>query len=141
KVTPITSGDTKYDVLGVTLMNVLTHDENGMPLDFYAQKRVELFAVQSGQAVPVIGKGRFTLGVDAYTVTGAAPLPASGISPNIGDVVVPSNTAEGKVDIVPQSALSASPSGANQYGYDQVLGKVLATGTEFGGSVYITLDV
>lgn len=51
----------KTDVaIGVTLNQTLTHDENGENLLRYPQKKAELFAVTSGEAVPVASKGIFT---------------------------------------------------------------------------------
>lgn len=140
KVTPITSGDTKYDVLGITLKSVLETDENGMPLKFYARKRDELNAVVSGKAVPIATRGLFTLGVDAYQVTGATPSAANGIQANVGDVLVPSNSEEGKVDIVPLTSIVANPSGATQYGENQIIGKVISTGSLFDGCVQVIFN-
>lgn len=51
----------KTDVaIGITLNQTLTHDENGENLLRYPQKKAELFAVTSGEAVPVASKGIFT---------------------------------------------------------------------------------
>jgi len=141
KITLTTSGDTKYDVLGVTLMSTLQYDENGEQLKFNKQKRHELFAVLTGQAVPVVGKGRFTLGHDGYLVAGVTPDAGAGTQGNIGDVIVPSNSVDGKVDCVPTSAIVASPTSATEYGEDQILGKVLATGTYGDGSLYVSMNV
>jgi hypothetical protein len=56
---------------GITLAQTLTHDENGENLLRYPQKKAELYAVTSGEAVPVATKGIFTLAESAFT---AAPL-------------------------------------------------------------------
>jgi hypothetical protein len=141
KITPTTSGDTKYDVLGVTLWSTLANDENGQLLKFDKQKREELYAVISGDAVPVATKGRFLLGPEAFTVTGSAPnaTGVDSVKPSLGDVVVPSNTEAGKVDIVPTSSIVASPSTATEYGENQILGKVIATGAMFSGTAEVIL--
>ena len=144
KITACTSGDTKYDLLGITLYSTLSHDENEEQLKFYRQKGVELHSVISGEAVPVIGKGRFTLGPEAYTVTGAAPNPTGtdSVQASIGNLVVPSNTEDGKVDIVPASWVQPATGAAFQrYQDDQVLGKVIGTGNAFGGAVYVSLNI
>ena len=54
------------DALGITLAQTLIHDENGENLLRYPQKKDELFAVASGEAVPVATKGVFTLHEDAF---------------------------------------------------------------------------
>ena len=58
---------TSGKALGVTLAQTLTHDENGENLLRYPQKKDELFAVTSGEAVPVASKGIFTLAETAFT--------------------------------------------------------------------------
>ncbi len=144
KITPSTSGDTKYDVLGLTLYSTLSEDENGENLKYNRQKGIELHSVISGKAVPVVGKGRFTLGVDAYTVTGGAPNPTgAAVQGSVGDVVVPSNYEVGKFDIVPASVIEATgtPALPTEYGSNQVLGRVMATGNGLGGMVQVQLDI
>lgn len=141
KITPCTSGDKKYDVLGITLWSTLASDENGELLKFNKQKQEELYAVISGDAVPVATKGRFLLGPESFTVTGAAPnaTGVDSVKPAPGYVVVPSNTENGKVDLVPTSSIVSSPSAATEYGSDQILGKVIATGAMFSGTAEIIL--
>ena len=48
-------------VLGMTLNQTATHDENGEKLLYYPQKALENQAVLSGQAVPVLSRGIVTL--------------------------------------------------------------------------------
>mgnify|MGYP006093377921 CR=1 FL=1 len=48
------------DALGITLNQTCTHDENDENLLRYPQKKAELFAVTSGEAVPIATKGIFT---------------------------------------------------------------------------------
>jgi hypothetical protein len=57
RVEPTISGDTAYNVLGLTELATLTHDENGIPLKFDERRAKELGVVISGQTVPVITKG------------------------------------------------------------------------------------
>jgi hypothetical protein len=53
--------------LGITLAQTLTHDENDENLLRYPQKKAELYAVTSGEAVPVATKGIFTLAETAFS--------------------------------------------------------------------------
>jgi hypothetical protein len=57
--------------LGVTLRQTLTYDENGEKLLYYPQKAIEMQAVLTGQAVPVLTKGVITL--DGATAFETAP--------------------------------------------------------------------
>ena len=81
------SGDA--GVLGVTLRQTLTKDENGEKLLYYPQKALEMQAVLTGQAVPVLTKGVISLDGDtAFTTQPTA----------IGNYVYPSATEGGKFD-------------------------------------------
>tara|TARA_R110000824_G_scaffold386197_1_gene580741 strand:- start:78 stop:770 length:693 start_codon:yes stop_codon:yes gene_type:complete len=81
------SGDA--GILGVTLRQTLTYDENGEKLLYYPQKAIEMQAVLTGQAVPVLTRGVITLdGATAFTVEPTA----------IGDSVFASATEGGKFD-------------------------------------------
>ena len=81
------SGDA--GILGVTLRQTLTYDENGEKLLYYPQKALEMQAVLTGQAVPVLTRGVITLDGDtAFTVEPTA----------IGDSVFASSTEGGKFD-------------------------------------------
>jgi hypothetical protein len=57
--------------LGVTLRQTLTYDENGEKLLYNPQKAIEMQAVLTGQAVPVLTKGVITL--DNATAFSTAP--------------------------------------------------------------------
>lgn len=48
-------------VLGITLRQTLTHDENGEKMLYYPQKALELNAVLPGQAVPILTRGIITV--------------------------------------------------------------------------------
>ena len=52
-------------VLGITLNQTLTHDENGEKLIYNPTKKAEMQAVTSGEAVPVATRGIFTITADA----------------------------------------------------------------------------
>lgn len=66
------TNDTGVDILGVTLLQTLTHDENGEKLLYYREKKDELHCVLPGEAVPVATNGWFTFTEDAV-VSGAEP--------------------------------------------------------------------
>ncbi len=78
------SGDA--GILGVTLRQTLTYDENGEKLLYYPQKALEMQAVLTGQAVPVLTKGVVTLDGD----TAFATEPTS-----IGDKLYPGTGGDG----------------------------------------------
>jgi hypothetical protein len=90
---------------GITLAQTLTHDENGENLLRYPQKKAELYAVTSGEAVPVATKGIFTLSAGAF----------SSLDHTHKSVKV-STSAVGKLES--EAATSAAS-----------VGKILATGT------------
>lgn len=125
-VTPITSGDTKYAILGVTLYDTREYDENGNMLVYNPHKAAEMNVVISGQAVPVLSRGIVTLRADAYTAT-----------PQPGYVGVPDKITAGKICAVPASAISASG-----YADNQVVGRFLSqTGTKHGGFALFQVEL
>lgn len=63
--------------IGITLNQTLTHDENGENLLRYPQKKAELFAVTSGEAVPVASKGIFTFDQSAVEAVNSSDGTAS----------------------------------------------------------------
>jgi hypothetical protein len=99
------AGTSSVEALGITLAQTLTHDENGENLLRYPQKKAELFAVTSGEAVPVATRGIFTLSADAF----------SALDHTHKSVKV-SSSAAGKLES------EATTSGAS-------VGRILATGT------------
>ena len=60
-----TSGDA---CVGVTLLQTAQTDENGEKFLYYPQKKLEVQAVLTGEAVPVLGKGIVTLDADSAIV-------------------------------------------------------------------------
>lgn len=109
KVVPATSGDA---VIGVTLKQTLSIDENNESLQFNPIKKDELQAVLSGQTVPVLSKGIVTLHEDAFGDTSdgsAAP----------GALI--SVTSAGKV-------ICAASRGPAEFKTTNVVGSVLASG-------------
>jgi len=74
QVTPATTGGSP---LGVTLAQTAQQDENGEKLIYYPQKQLELQAVHSGQAVPILTKGIVTLSTAAFD--GDIPAPGTNV--------------------------------------------------------------
>lgn len=144
KVRPVTSGDTKAEVLGVALFNTQEVDENGEKYLYYPQKAKENHVVTSGKTLPVSSKGLFTISHLGFSNEVGVD------DPEVNDLVVPSNTEDGKIALVsadevgPRKVWDGTDFVANtEHGYfeDQVLGKVLGTGSLHGGYVLIKLDI
>lgn len=122
KVTPAATGN---DVLGVTLAQTAQHDENGEKLIYYPQKQLELQAVHSGQAVPVLTKGVITLSTGAFD--GTIPPPGSNvvtISPNGNGRLSGHNSLTAKNTTSTFGGNLSAGDGANI----PVVGTVIATG-------------
>jgi hypothetical protein len=66
------AGD-EANILGVTLNQTLTHDENGEKLLYYRQKALEMQAVLPGEVVPVLTRGLVTLAASAFVDPATAP--------------------------------------------------------------------
>lgn len=115
-----TSGDTKYTLLGVTLFNVAMTDENGEKYEYNKQKRIDNNIIVSGNAMPVLTKGLLTLGSGAYNGT-----------PAVGSVLKASDSVSGAFDVVAYSAVSNK---------DQIVGKVIGTGSRHGGYVQALIN-
>lgn len=103
--------DTNATVLGVTLRQTLTHDENGEKLNYNRQKADELYAVLTGQAVPVLTRGVITL--DQSAVEG---------TPAVGDLLSIGSTA-GKVKGLTYAATDTAEE------IKDTIGRVLGTGS------------
>ena len=56
-------------LLGLTLRQTATHDENGEKLLYYRQKAIEHQAVLPGEVVPVLTAGLVTLAASAFDAT------------------------------------------------------------------------
>jgi hypothetical protein len=110
KVAAAQAGD---PVLGITLLQTAQADENGEKLLYYPQKKLEVQAVLTGEAVPVLGKGIVTLDKDT-AFDGSLPAPGNYIK--IG-------STNGKV----ADAGTNLPTGSNAEN-ETIVGQVLATG-------------
>ncbi len=119
-VAQATSGQTKYQVLGFTLFNVAEFDENGEKYRYYKEKATENNVILSGKTVPVLTKGLLTLASGAYNGT-----------PQVGSVIIASDTVAGTVDVKAYSAVSNK---------DQILGKVIGTGSRQGGYAMVLFN-
>ncbi len=115
-----TSGDNKYTILGFTLFNVAEFDENGEKYRYYKQKATENTVILSGNTVPVLTKGLLTLASGAYNGT-----------PAVGNVIIPSNSVSGSVDVLPYASVSNK---------DQIIGKVIGTGARQGGYAMVLFN-
>lgn len=115
-----TSGDTKYNLLGLTLRSVALTDENGEKYEYYKQKRIENEVIRSGQAMPVLTKGLVTLASGAYNGT-----------PAVGSVVIASDTVNGAFDVKTYASVSNK---------DQIVGKVIGTGAKQGGYAMVLFN-
>ena len=93
KVGPAPSGVGPKMVLGMTLKDVRSVDENGYPLKFEPSKAAERDVIISGQAVPLVKRGIFLYsGIEGSPVAGT-PL---GVS-DLGD---------GSLQVLPQNSTS-----------------------------------
>jgi hypothetical protein len=79
-------------VIGMTLAQTLSHDENSENLLYNPVKKDELNAVLSGQAVPLATRGVFTLTEKAFDVTAtdswAEVAPGSALTPSASNAEV-----------------------------------------------------
>lgn len=121
KVTPTTSGDTRYNSLGVTLLNTLEFDENGQPLRYNERRAKEIGAVISGESVPVATKAS-VLGFWGNFIDQRFGAPAP------GKLAVISYSGNGTIGVVdPTSANFGATAGALIYTPQHVVGKWLTT--------------
>jgi len=116
KVTAASAGES---CVGVTLLQTAQYDENGEKLLYYPQKKLEVQAVLTGEAVPILGKGIVTL--DSATAVDG--------SPGAGDWLTLSSNA-GKI-----TGVSTIPVHTGEAGSIQVIGQVLATGQRINRGV------
>jgi hypothetical protein len=131
QVRPSQSGDKRDLVVGITLNHTLEEDENGQKYLYYKQKGLENQVVVSGQAVPILTKGVVTLKTEAF-VTGTC-----GVNrPKPGQVFAPASTEPGKVFAFGRQEIVSG----FLYSESQILGKVLATGSKFGGYALVQFD-
>jgi hypothetical protein len=143
KLTPTVSGDDKHDALGLTLFDTRELDENGLPLKYYPQRAKEIFAVRSGEAVPVATRGTFGVWGKYVDTSLAVPTP--------GFPVVISRSGDGKLAAVDPSVVTqynvtgGVALNGQVYGPDQVVGKWISTsGSQFasqGGFYFFRLTL
>lgn len=100
KVQPSPSGSTKFSILGMTVKNVRTTDENGYPLIYEPRKAAEMDAIASGQAVPVAKRG-FVLysgivGTPAFGSGAAVADAGDGSLKVVNPITAPTGTVIGK---------------------------------------------
>lgn len=88
RVAPAASGTLATSVLGMTLKDVRSVDENGYPLKFEPRKAAERDLVISGEAVPVVKRGLFL-----YSGVIGTPAFGSGLAVANGGELRVDNTA------------------------------------------------
>lgn len=110
-------------VLGLTLNQTATHDENGEKLLYYPQKALENQAVLSGKAVPVLSRGIVTLNGSAGGAYGNNAY-IDDANWAVGNNFVIAAGGQGKV-----SGLASVTDPGHQN-----LGVILATGSRVAGS-------
>ena len=115
KVSVVAGTGAAVKPIGLLLRDVRSLDENGENLLYSNQKKEELQAVVSGEAVPIATKGLFTLNVNGL---------AGGVAPALNSLAIP--TANGALTGV----LSAV---ATQEEKDVSVGKFIATGSRTSG--------
>lgn len=127
KVSVTVGGETVHSgVLGLTLNPTLEFDENGLPLKYNEQRRQELQAVLSGQAVPVLTQGLVYLTSGAYVGT-----------PQVGYVGVPYSGGGGLIAAVnpANTGQFGAVGSASVYKENQVIGHFLSQTGQFQGGV------
>ncbi len=125
RIQPTASGDTRWDALGLTLLNTLEVDENGIPLKYDTQRAKEIGAVISGETVPVITRAPI-MGLFGQYIDSSL----GNVQP--GNVLVPSRSGNGLLAAVdPENATVFSASGVISgpllYGPQHVVGKLLTS--------------
>lgn len=121
KMTPTTSGDTRYNSLGVTLLSTLEFDENSQPLRYNEKRAKEIGAVVSGESVPVATKAS-VLGIWGNYIDQRFGAPAP------GKLAVVSYSGNGTIGVVdPLGANFGATAGALVYTHAHVVGKFLST--------------
>lgn len=131
KVTAAGATDTG-NIIGILFRDVRETDENGEKLLFYPEKREQLQCVLSGQAVPILTKGRIRVLAKGFS---------NSVPPQVGDFVLPAT--DGKF-----TGVRSATATVNQRA--QKVGIVLGTGNrvsqqdtdEFAGAyAYLALSL
>lgn len=125
------SGDTRWNTLGISLLDSRETDENDLPLKYFPDKAESMKTVISGQAVPVLTRGIVTLRSDAFV----------GI-PQPGYVGVIHSGGGGKIESINPTTLNESAAGHGNYSSRHVVGKFLSsTGSMLGGYAIFKLEL
>jgi hypothetical protein len=126
KVRPATTDDNKFQMLGLTLYTVATHDENGIPLrGLPYDKTLERGFVQTGFTVPVLARGIVTIKQSQVAGTVAA-----------GSIAIAGTN--GTITALANSAANTIVVGTGAY----AIGKFLSTsGLAFGGYYQLKLEL
>lgn len=137
KVEAAESGDA---CVGITLLQTAQADENGEKLLYYPQKKLEVQAVLTGEAVPVLGKGIVTLDADS-AIAGSLPAPGKylqlGVGGDAGKVEV---AAAASVDVIGQ-VLATGQRVNRGVSSDQFAGNSVGTGSASSSGTYAVVRI
>ncbi len=137
RVRPTVSGDSKYNILGLTTYNVAEYDQHGNKLVLQPQSRWdELGIVPSGYSCPIVMRGIVDISIAQVVGT---PFP--------GYAAVPYSGGNGKIEAIDPTA-KLNPTGffgvqgaGNFYTHNQVIGRFISTtGAQFNGHVQLHLE-
>jgi hypothetical protein len=125
----VAAGDGDAAILGITLNQTLTHDENDENLLRYPQKKAELFAVTSGEAVPIATKGIFTFDGSAVSHVKGSDVDQNGVEVdgNEGDAAWKCDGTENLVAVASATAGKIHLK-RKAHANETYVGKVLGTG-------------
>lgn len=137
KVQAASSGDA---CVGITLLQTAQTDENGEKLLYYPQKKLEVQAVLTGEAVPVLGKGIVTLDADS-AIAGALPDPGKYLQLGAGgDAGKVTEAAGASVDVIGQ-VLATGQRVNRGVSSDQFAGSSVGTGAAGSNGKYAVVRI
>lgn len=128
KVVVAQSGDSRNQVLGLTLYDVKETNDHGQPLIFQPDREKDVKEIViSGETVPIVRRGLFRLHPSAYVGT-----------PTVNYVAIAADN--GKINFVSEDSYQVT--GVNYNSLRKVIGKCISTtGTQFSGNCYMLLDL
>lgn len=137
KVEAASSGDA---CVGVTLLQTAQADENGEKLLYYPQKKLEVQAVLTGEAVPVLGKGIVTLDADS-AIAGSLPAPGKYLQLGAGgDAGKVTEAAAASADVIGQ-VLATGQRVNRGVSSDQFAGASVGTGAAGSNGKYAVVRI
>jgi len=137
KVEAAGSGDA---CVGITLLQTAQTDENGEKLLYYPQKKLEVQAVLTGEAVPVLGKGIVTLDADS-AIAGALPDAGAWLKLGAGGDAGKVTEADGANDSVVGQVLATGQRVNRGVSSDQFAGASVGTGAAGVNGTYAVVRI